>query len=145
MCTVHHSVGDYGILLSYFSRKNSVKATFFLMKLLNSWFDEIIFQCEYVHFLVFPHYCAAAAQFGNSGNLLSRIFNKNFVKVTFSTIKSTELIWRNNFWWEANFSFSHTVLSCLHSVEITEILSHARIFNKNFVKVTGLPNKLLKT
>ena len=45
--------GKYRYSLSHFFRKNFVKAMDLLMKLLNSWFDEIFFSDR--EFLVFPH------------------------------------------------------------------------------------------
>ena len=53
-----------------------------LKKLLNSSFDEKFFSESESIFFIFPHCDVRAAQYGNYGNLLSRIFGNNFVKVT---------------------------------------------------------------
>ena len=51
------------------------------------------------------------AQCGNYGNLLSRLFERNFVKATFQTKGVTKmLISRNIFSVRVNFSIFHTVL-----------------------------------
>ena len=80
------------ILSHTFSHKNFVKATFFIDKILKSWFHEIFFRER--EFLVFPH-----------GNSLSHLyfFGKNFVKV--SVIDRLLKRWFHGFFlvWE-NFS-----------------------------------------
>ena len=48
---------------------------------------------------------------GNYGNFLSRIFGKNFVKLTFllNKLVAKGLIWRNIYLVRENFTFFHTV------------------------------------
>ena len=71
--------GNYGNLLSHFFGKKFVKTTFLpAMNLLNSWFDEIFFQWERIS-RFFTLWCR---NYGNSLSLHSRIFAKNFLKVT---------------------------------------------------------------
>ena len=71
-------------------------------------------------------------------SLISRIFGKNFVKVTV-LLKITKELTKFFFGEREFLAFPHceSAVQC-HSVEITEILSRSRIFGKNFVKVTIL-------
>ena len=82
-----------------------------------------------------------AAQCGICCNLVSHIFNKNFVKVTFF-LKKLLKSWFDEIFFGGTkfFTFPHCVP---HSVEITEIYCH--FFDKNFVKVTFLLKKILKS
>ena len=72
---------NYGNLLSRSFGKNFVKVTVLLHNLLKSYFDEK--KIGEREFLVFPHCAVELSQCGNCCNLVSHIFGKNFVKVTF--------------------------------------------------------------
>ena len=80
-------------------------------------------------------------QCGNYGNLLSTLFDKNYVK-TMVILKKFLNRWFDEIFFRLDkiYHFSHCEKQ---SVEIAGILS--RIFGKNFVKVTSLLNKLLKS
>ena len=92
------------LILFYY--KNSVNSTHHMFELVSRIFS--------THIRI-----ALCAQCGNYGNLLSHLFDKNFVKVfnVFTKVYNKELIWRNILWVTVNFSF-------FHLVEITEIHCH---------------------
>ena len=75
--------GKYGILLPRFSRKNAVKSILLIKDFTLNWFDfdeKTLYGNEFLIFTdcVLDH----NSQCGNYGNSLSRIFDKNYVKVT---------------------------------------------------------------
>ena len=97
--------GNYGNLLSHFFGKNFVKITVLLLRLLNSWFDEIFFGES--KFISFSH-CAVEIQ-------LSHIYAKNFVKATFLLIKLLNNWFDEIFFGESKFIiFPHCALYSIH-------------------------------
>ena len=106
--------------LSYFFRKNFVKATVLLKKLLNSWFDEKNFQWERI-FRFSTLWC------GNDRNLLSLFFGKSFVKVM---VLLTKLL--KSWFDEKNFGESKMIFPQCDFVIFT-LMSRCITISRNFL------------